>query len=140
MVCVATYNVRGIGAGEKCAKIMKFLKTKYYNIVCLQETHSTQKVEKVWKSQWDSQVLYSHGTSNSRGCMILIKKGLKTKIHNLGADKEGRYILVDKSVKDYRFCLCNVYAPNADDVDFFRKVIPNEVVLELIRRVSGKLP
>ena len=102
---------------------MKFLKTKYYNIVCLQETHSTKKVEKVWKSQWGSQVLYSHGTSNSRGCMILIKKGLKTKIHNLGADKEGRYILVDRSVKDYRFCLCNVYAPNADDVDFFRKVI-----------------
>ena len=35
-------------------------------------------------------------------------------------DKEGRYIIVDLEVGELTLTLCNVYAPNTDDLDFLQ--------------------
>ena len=131
MVNIATYNVRGIAAYEKRRKIFKFIKTSPYDIIALQECHCTKKVEKIWRSQFGGQVFYSHGTSNSKGCMILIKRNIGTKIHKIIKDEvNGRYLLLDVSVGEYRFVLCNVYAPNEDDTCFFEEVLGKLMSLE----------
>ena len=77
----------------------------------------------MWKSQWGGQVIYSHGTTNSKGCMILLKHTLNTKIHYVVNDAEGRFNIVDINIGDLRIVLCNLYAPNADDVDFFQTIV-----------------
>ena len=35
--------------------------------ICMQETHSTEKSKKVFRAQWRGDMIFSHGTSSSRG-------------------------------------------------------------------------
>ena len=37
-------------------------------------------------------------------------------------DKKGRYIIVDLEVGELTLTLCNIYAPNTDEPDFFTNV------------------
>ena len=47
---VVSYNVNGLGDDRKCRKIFNYMKkhTSGKAIVCLQETHLVQKVEKLF--------------------------------------------------------------------------------------------
>jgi exonuclease III len=47
---------------------------KKIDIVCLQETHSTDKVELKWKREWGENSIWNHGLSNSRGVAILFSE------------------------------------------------------------------
>ena len=58
MVNFATYNVRGIGENMKRNKIFKYHRDKYHDIIFIQESHSTKKMEKIWHSQWGGGVQY----------------------------------------------------------------------------------
>ena len=122
MISFASYNVRGLGDGQKCAKIFSYLKGKHYDIILLQETHSHKKCEKIWKSQWGSQVFYAHGESNARGVAIIIKKHVKTIVHRQIADPAGRFIILDITVNNIRMTIVNLYAPNEDSPLFFQEI------------------
>ena len=65
---VVSHNVNGLGDDRKRRKIFNFMKkhTSSKALVCLQETYSTPKNEKLFKYQWRSKVLFSHGTSSSK--------------------------------------------------------------------------
>ena len=92
MVNIASYNVRGLRDSVKRSKIFTFLRKKSHDVICIQESHSTKNIEKIWKSQWGGQVLFAHGDSNARGCLILIKRKLHTIVHKTYTDKEGRFL------------------------------------------------
>ena len=111
--------------------MFKFLRKKPFQVIFLQETHSTVKCEKLWKSQWGGQVLYDHGTSNSKGCAVLIKRNLSTQIHKICKSGTGQFLVIDISIEDIRYTICNLYAPNNDDPEFFKHV------LELIDRFDN---
>ena len=124
MTNFTTINVRGLRAADKMAKYFNFLRNKYYEVLALQETHSTKDCEKLWKSQWRGQIFYAHGESNSRGCAILIQRNVKTKVHKIVKDElEGRYLIIDIEVRAERFLLCCLYAPNSDSPQFFERVM-----------------
>ena len=122
MVNIASYNVRGLGNKEKRLKIFNYLRNKFYDIICLQETHSTKQIEKFWKTQWGGPVFYSHGDSRSKGCIILFRRKLDVKVHYMINDKMGRFNLMDVTIGLNRVVLCNIYAPNRDDTGFFQEV------------------
>ena len=46
-------------------------------------------------------------------------------------DSEGRYIICKLKVDDQKILLCNCYAPNEDNVEYFK-----QVVAELEREIS----
>ena len=79
---VVSYNVNGLGDDWKRRKIFNYMKkhTSGKVIVFLQETHSVQKVEKLFEYQWRGKVLFSHGTSSSRGVCICFRYDLDYKI------------------------------------------------------------
>ena len=91
--------------------------------MCLQETHYTKEVQKIWKTQWGGQMFFANGTSQARGCIIMIMKKLKTTIHKQYTDPNGRFLMLDMSVQNYRLCLCNIYAPNEDNVEYFAEIV-----------------
>ena len=123
MINIVSYNVRGIAGSQKRQNVFKFLKNKYHDVILLQEVHSVKKIEKIWRAQFGGQILYCHGTSNARGCAILIKRGIKTVIHKIiKPETEGRCLIIDISVDNLRMTLCNVYAPNTDSPEFFVKM------------------
>ena len=55
---------------------------------------------------------FSHGSTNSKGVMILINPKLDCKIKKVIADKDGRYIIADIFLNQVRILLVNIYAPN----------------------------
>ena len=79
---VVLHNVNGIGDDRKRRKILNFMKkhTSSKALVCLQETHSTPKNKKLFEYQWRGKVLFSHGTSSSKGVCICFRYGLDYKL------------------------------------------------------------
>ena len=79
-------------------------------IIFLQETHSTEQMERVWQNQWPEKIFFAHGTSKSRGVAILYKN-VECSIINTKSDENGRYIIQDIKIENKIFTLVSIYAP-----------------------------
>jgi len=51
-IVIVTLNVNGMSDNNKRNAIYHWCRKKKIDIVCLQETHSTDKVELKWKREW----------------------------------------------------------------------------------------
>ena len=85
------------------------------------------EIEKQWGCAWNGEVLYSRGSSRSKGVAILFNKNSQFcyKIYRVFCDDQGRVLIVDIDVNDHCFTLANIYGPNRDDPDFFSFVFDN---------------
>ena len=96
-------NVRGISNFKKRRTIFTWCR-KRADISFLQET----------QNEWGAELITRHGSSNSCGVAILIKKDVDCTIHQNFFDPLGRYIVLKAEIKDKMYVLINVYAPNKD--------------------------
>ena len=132
---IASLNAQGLGSASKNKRreLFYWLHKQKYNIILLQETHSSKEIENIWESEWGYKIVFSHGTTASRGVCILFKNNFNLTVHQLFTDDEGRYIIADVSINDVRLSLGNIYGPNLDSPDFFEEVyiainnIPNDI-------------
>lgn len=115
-------NARGLNQSRKRRQLFRWLHNYKFDVIFLQETYSTENVEAMWKSEWGGNLFFSHGTNHSKGVAILFNPKLDVRIENVIADKEGRYILLEVSLYDSTFLLCNIYSPNDNNSQkiFFR--------------------
>ena len=120
---ILSVNCQGLSSMEKRLDVLNYLKKKQCQIYCLQDTHTTKMSENFFRSQWNSECLFSSGTSNARGVAILFDKNLDYKIHNHISDPDGNYIIADISVEQNRLTLVNLYGPNQDTPSFFDNII-----------------
>ena len=79
--------------------------------------------ENFFRSQWNSECLFSSGTPNTRGVAILFDKNLDYEIHNHISDPDGNYIIADISVEQNILTLVNLHGPNQDTPSFFDNII-----------------
>ena len=63
MVHVYSINVRGLRNDRKRREVFRFLKRKAYDIIFIQESHSSPEAERVWEKEWGGKCLYSHKDS-----------------------------------------------------------------------------
>ena len=70
--------------------------------------------EACWKNEWGSEIIMAHGSSNSCGVAILVKKGVDCTIHSKILDPLGRYVILKAEINNKMYVLINVYAPNKD--------------------------
>ncbi|CAH3015547.1 unnamed protein product, partial [Porites evermanni] len=56
--------------------------------------------ETQWKNEWGGEIILSHGSPNSCGVAILLKKGVDCVIHSKILDSQGRYIILKAEIKD----------------------------------------
>ena len=109
-------NVKGMRNIKKRTSLLSWITKKNFDIVFLQETHSCNLTEQDWRNEWKGGRAYmSHGSSNSRGVMILFKHNLDFEVHKVISDEEGRYLIIECEIMDEPFVLVNVYAPNTED-------------------------
>ena len=82
----------------------------------MEETHSSTNDEQIWKKDWDGEILYSHGSANSRGVAILLPKDIDTnfKIISIERDLHGRILMIECKIESQSFIILNVYAPTKD--------------------------
>ena len=118
-------NAKGLSNFRKRRTIFTWCRKRNSDIIFLQETHSTLSTQLKWKNEWGAELICSHGSSNSRGVAILIKKGLDCVIHSQIVDTSGRYIVVKAAIKDKMYVLVNIYAPNKDEdiIKFLKNVL-----------------
>ena len=111
---IYSFNCRGLGNKIKRASVFEWLKHLKGDIYLLQETHSSLETENSWRQQWNGNLIFSHGETNSRGVAILTAKNLEFKIHSQILDNNGRFVLLDCSVNDINYIFVNLYAPTVD--------------------------
>ena len=116
---IVSMNVRGINEYNKRKKSFAFLKKKCPDVICIQETHCQIEYEELWKNQVGFEIIFSNGTSSSRGVATCIKKSSDIKIVKISKDQQGRILIVDVDLQNVVFTIVNLYAPNEDDPDFF---------------------
>ncbi len=105
------------------------MKSKRYQIYCLQDTHFTGASEKIINTQWNGQCFFSFSKSNARGVAILFSKDFEYKIHSTITDMDGNFIILDLTAENNRFTLTTLYAPNLDKPDFFEHLFRNSVAI-----------
>lgn len=96
----------------KRKKQMMWARDQKANIIFLQETHSDEKTEYIWRKQWNSEAIFAHGTSQARGTAILFSKNLNVHIIDRTIDTEGRYVWLTVDIDGCNLELMNIYAPN----------------------------
>ena len=96
------------------------MKKSNYNIIFLQETHSTHLSESLWKKEWNDQCFFSHGTSSRTGVCILFNNLPGVRVEKQFHDDCGRVVVCQINIGD-NLTLCNVYGPNNDNPNFFEK-------------------
>lgn len=126
-------NARGIRSFDKRETIFNWLCKSGADICFLQETYSSKDVENIWRKQRKGDMFSSHGSSYSRGVLVLgvyvlVREQLDFKLLSSKVDDQGRYILLYAMIQDTPFLLINIYAPNkcAEQSEFW-KSISNEI-------------
>lgn len=118
----ASWNVKGLNHPVKRSKVLSHLKSLSADVIFLQETHLKPESKDKLRCRWIGSVYQSNFSVKARGVAILIRKGVPFKLKTLKADKEGRYIILSGEIFSFHITLVNVYAPNYDDPDFYKKV------------------
>ena len=118
-------NARGLNQARKRRQLFRWLHNTKFDIVFLQETYSSKCVENAWKSEWGGKIYFCHGTNHSRGVMIMFNPKLDALVDSVEVDKNGRYLLLQTTISDTTFQLCNIYSPNnsSDQITFFSSIL-----------------
>ena len=104
-------NVKRLQAISKRIKIFKYLKNY---VIFLQETHSSVKDEKLWNDEFEGQLFFSHGKTNSCGVAIGFVGTKALNILNIKRDNLGRILVIEVKIDDSVFVLINIYNANTE--------------------------
>ena len=77
----------------------------------------SQFSENTWKNQFgygNKHIVFSHGTSDSRGVLIAFREASAYKAINQYVDDDGRFIVLNALIEDSPVVLINYYAPNEE--------------------------
>ena len=124
MYKLLSLNVRGLNSSRKRRQVFRWLHQQQSDIIFLQETYSSPESIKRWETEWGGKIASSHGSSHSRGVMILFKPRLDVDLEKITTDNIGRCILAETIIDGTRIVLVNIYAPNdaTQQVVFLRDV------------------
>ena len=105
-----TYNVNGMQLKTKREKVFNYVKEKISSGICFfQECHSTLDSENEWKKNWNGQIYFSHGQSNSTGCAIAFSENFNIKIdeNKISKDNKGRVLILEATYDSKKLLLIN---------------------------------
>ena len=126
---ICSLNVRGLSNNTKRRETFLWLKKKKFSIYFLQEVHSTKETEPYWHSEWGYSTIFTTFSSSKAGVAILFNNNFQFQILKHFADPEGRFIITDIDTGDKIMTLVNVYAPNEDNLAFFRNGLNYSIMI-----------
>ena len=109
-------NVKRLKAISKPIKIFEYLKNYVTSngFIFLQETHSSVKDEKLWNDEFEGQLFFSHGKTNSCGVAIGFVGTKALNILNIRRDNLGGILVIKVKIDDSVFLLINIYNANTE--------------------------
>ena len=132
---IGSFNVRGLKDPEKHLHTFRFLREQQFDIVFLQETHTTQEQEHLWYSQWSGRIAFSHGTANSKGAAVLFKCKPEMTFIEFKDKVPGRLHMAKIRIETDTLLLVNVYAPNENSPQFYTQM--KEAIEQEIENTTG---
>ena len=113
---LVSLNVRGINNFHKRRTIFTWSRKRKADVIFFQETHPQKGSEIQWKNEWGAKIVYSHGSRNSCGVMVLIRNKFNCIVKKTVSDPSGRFIILKVVIEDKVYVLINIYAPNRDNL------------------------
>ena len=109
-------NVKGLQGTSKLVKISEYLKNYVTSngFIFLQETHSSVKYEKIQNNEFEGQLFFSHGKTNSCGAAIDFVGTKALNILNIRRDYLGRILVIELKIDDSVFVFINIYNANTE--------------------------
>ena len=81
-------NCRGsLSVATKRRDLFQYVRSRKFNIVCLQDTHVNPKLDSFIKAEWGFDAYFSSYTTTSRGVMILINNNFVQKVNRVKSIK-----------------------------------------------------
>ena len=137
MVKIVSINVRSLSDVVKRKAVFEQNRGRA-DILIMQETHSIDKCEDMWRNEWGGEVIFSHGTSSARGTAVFLKKSLMSSVSNIARDEEGRQVIFDFKIDEVnRITIAAIYAPNSDSPNFFKNLESSLMYRETHKIVIG---
>lgn len=109
---IASLNVNSLNVQAKRRAIYEQLRSSKADLCLIQETHCVPNLESIWASEWGGRIIFSNGSSNSRGVAILFGRNFTPSVNKILRD--GRLLLVDFVFQDETYTLACCYAPTQD--------------------------
>ena len=119
---IVSYNCQGLNSAEKRGDVLNYLKSKDYNIYCLQDTHFTEQEEVLIRRQWGGECIFNSFASNQGGVAIMFNNNFEFVIHKTKKDDAGNLIALDLTIEGKRVTLINIYGPNSDSPVFYDNI------------------
>ena len=93
-------------------------------IVLMQETHSNNGCHNQWKSEWEGNIWFDHGTSRKNGVAIMIRKGCQHRVIEVYRSEvyQGRFLAIKVEIANEILLILNIYTPNQDAPGFFETI------------------
>ena len=66
----------------------------------------------MWSAEWGGKIIYSHGTTHSKGVRILLNPSSPFKLSSIQVDPEGRFLVAKLTIEEKYFFIANTYGPN----------------------------
>ena len=99
-----------------------YLKELKASIVCLQDTHWTDKDLMKVREMWGNNCYINGCKTNSRGVAVLFNDNFEYEVMSSIMDKERNYICLNFKTSAASFNLVSLYAPNTDSPGFFTEI------------------
>ena len=122
---LTSLNVKGLSNFRKRRTIFLWSRKSKADLVYYKRRTRSLQRRINGENEWGSEMISSHGSSNSNGVAILFKNDIDCSINHKIVDPEGRYIIVKVCIQDKDYVPINAYAPNKDkdQVNFFQQLI-----------------
>ena len=108
---IISFNAQGLKSPNKRMKVLNWASKKKFDLMAIQESHFIETDTGSWSNTWPGKILSSEGKNNSRGVTFLISPDLEQQIEGTYKDKEGRWIILDITMKKIRYTIANYYGP-----------------------------
>ena len=132
-----SWNVRGLNQPVKRSRVFSQLNKLKAEIVYLQETKLLNKDQAKLCRGGFTHVFHSDFSHKSRGVAILLHQNVLFEESNIIRDKNGRYVIIQGKLFNRPVVLANIYAPNWDNVDYFRNLFSLLTDLDLHDLIMG---
>ena len=119
--------------------MFEYSKTKIdpKGILFLQETHSSIETEKKWNDEFNGQLFFSHGKTNSCGVVIAFYGNINYSVQKQLIDSEGRILILEVEIENENYLLINLYNANTE-TEQLKTLNILSTLLEQIQNIGEK--
>lgn len=120
---IFSQNCRGLKNMQKRRDLFHHIRSKKYNLACLQDVHIDKSLFQYIKAEWGYKIILSSKESrNVNRSNNFNKYQFLCDIGRVLTDPNGNYVILELNVQDKQILLVSLYGPNEDRSSFYRKL------------------